>query len=113
MSTSETASTKSADLLVELGCEELPPKSLDALREAFFQGISDGLEKHNIAFDASASQSFSTPRRLAALFHGVAAGQADQVQERRGPAVAAAFDANGAPTAAAQGFARKHHADAS
>ena len=101
-----TAPSEVADLLVELGCEELPPKSLDALRQAFFEAIATGLENHNIAFDSAASRSFSTPRRLAAVFQQVAAGQADQVQERRGPAISAAFDANGEPTAAAQGFAR-------
>jgi glycyl-tRNA synthetase beta chain len=106
MSRSAATPGKNADLLVELGCEELPPKSLDTLREAFYKGISDGLEKHNVPFDASASRSFSTPRRLAAVFGGVAAGQADQVQERRGPALSAAFDADGEPTAAARGFAR-------
>ena len=66
MSDPVTARTANADLLVELGCEELPPKSLDALREAFFEGISAGLEKHNIAFDAGRSCSFSTPRPCAA-----------------------------------------------
>jgi glycyl-tRNA synthetase beta chain len=97
---------EAADLLVEIGCEELPPKSLDALREALYAGIADGLQKQGIAFDAPNSRGFSTPRRLAALFRGVAARQPDQTQERRGPALAAAFDASGAPTRAAQGFAR-------
>jgi len=96
----------SADLLVEIGCEELPPKSLDALRNAFFAEVADGLTKQGFAFDAAASRGFSTPRRLAALFCGVAARQPDQSQERRGPAVSAAFDADGAPTPAALGFAR-------
>jgi glycyl-tRNA synthetase beta chain len=95
-----------ADLLVEVGCEELPPKSLDELREAFFSGVADGLERSGIAFTAEGSRSFSTPRRLAALFRDVASSQADQVQERRGPAVTAAFDGAGKPTAAALGFAR-------
>jgi glycyl-tRNA synthetase beta chain len=96
----------SADLLIELGCEELPPKSLDALREAFFAGIAAGLDKQGVTYDASGSRCFSTPRRLAAFFSQVAGGQADTIQERRGPAVSAAFDADGNPTAAALGFAR-------
>jgi glycyl-tRNA synthetase beta chain len=96
----------SADLLVEIGCEELPPKSLDALRDAFFAEAANGLAKQGIDFDAAKSRGFSTPRRLAALFCGVAARQPDQAQERRGPAVSAAFDADGAPTPAARGFAR-------
>lgn len=95
-----------ADLLVEIGCEELPPKSLDELREAFFTAIAAGFERNGIDFAADGSRSFSTPRRLAVLFRKVAASQPDQLQERRGPAVAAAFDGAGKPTAAALGFAR-------
>jgi len=106
MSKSKHSLAATADLLIELGCEELPPKSLDALREAFFSGLSAALEKQGITFDAADSRSFSTPRRLAVLFAQAAASQPDQVQERRGPALSAAFDAEGEPTAAAQGFAR-------
>ncbi len=95
-----------ADLLVELGCEELPPKALDGLREAFFGAVKTGLENSNIDFVSEGSRSFSTPRRLALLFKDVAAGQADQVQDRRGPSINAAFDAAGNPTGAALGFAR-------
>jgi glycyl-tRNA synthetase beta chain len=97
---------ETADLLVELGCEELPPKALDSIREAFFGAVRDGLQKSGIAFDAEASRSFSSPRRLALLFNNVASAQPDQDQERRGPAVSAAFDAEGKPTGAALGFAR-------
>ena len=96
----------SADLLVELGCEELPPKSLDDLREAFLSGLSAALEKQGIAFDAADSRGFSTPRRLAVQLRRVASRQPDQVQERRGPALSAAFDGEGKPTPAALGFAR-------
>lgn len=99
-------SAPGADLLIELGCEELPPKALDELREAFFAGVTAGLQKANIAFDDSASRAFSTPRRLAMLIADVAPAQPDQVQERRGPSVEAAFDAAGNPTGAALGFAR-------
>jgi len=106
MSADKAAVRESADLLVEIGCEELPPKSLDALREAFYAEVASGLEKQGIAFDAAISRGFSTPRRLAALFCGVASRQPDQLQERRGPALSAAFDANGDPTPAARGFAR-------
>ena len=100
------APESSADLLIELGCEELPPKSVDALREGLFSGVADGLEKANIEFDRGSSCSFSTPRRLALLLTAVAGKQPDQIIERRGPAVAAAFDDAGKPTAAAEGFAR-------
>ena len=53
MTTVAEAASARADLLVEIGCEELPPKSLDALREAFFAEIAGGLEKQGIAFDAA------------------------------------------------------------
>jgi glycyl-tRNA synthetase beta chain len=94
------------DLLVELGCEELPPKALDTIREAFFAGVQTGLEKQNLAFDPAGSRSFSTPRRLTVLFKSVATSQPDQDQERRGPALATAFDSAGNATPAAMGFAR-------
>lgn len=100
------ATENTADLLVELGCEELPPLSIDALREGLFSGIADGLEKASVPFDRSSSRSFSTPRRLAILLAGVSEKQPDLVIDRRGPAVAAAFDDDGKPTKAAEGFAR-------
>ena len=98
--------TDKADLLIELGCEELPPRALDDIREAFFSAVRAGLEKNNLSFDAKGSRSYSSPRRLAVLFRDVASGQPDQDQERRGPAINAAFDSAGKPTGAAQGFAR-------
>ena len=94
------------DLLVELGCEELPPKALDTIREAFFLGVKTGLEKQNLDFNPAGSRSFSTPRRLSVLFKDVATSQPDQDQERRGPALGAAFDSAGKATPAALGFAR-------
>ena len=98
--------TDKADLLVELGCEELPPKALDDIRDAFFNAVCAGLEKNNLSFDTKSSRSYSSPRRLAVLFNNVASRQPDQEQERRGPALKAAFDSEGNPTGAAQGFAR-------
>ncbi|HKJ16586.1 MAG TPA: glycine--tRNA ligase subunit beta [Xanthomonadales bacterium] len=95
-----------ADLLIELGCEELPPRAVDHLRKAFFNGISDGLSKAQIDFDRENSRQFSTPRRLAVQLASVADKQKDQELERRGPAVAAAFNDAGEPTPAATGFAR-------
>ncbi|MFC1689190.1 glycine--tRNA ligase subunit beta [Pseudomonadota bacterium] len=95
-----------ADLLIELGCEELPPKALDKIRVAFFNAVQEGLEKNNILFDSQNSLSFSTPRRLALILANVASSQPDLDQERRGPALQAAFDSDGKPTGAAIGFAR-------
>lgn len=106
MSSEHRKPKHSADLLVELGCEELPPKALDIIREAFFEAIRKGLENSNIGFDPALSRAFSSPRRLAFLFRDVASHQPEQEQERRGPAVSAAFDAEGKPTGAALGFAR-------
>ncbi len=62
--------------------------------------------KNNLSFDTKGSRSYSSPRRLAVLFNNVASRQPDQEQERRGPALKAAFDSAGNPTGAAQGFAR-------
>lgn len=95
-----------ADLLIELGCEELPPKSLPVLGRALFDGFSAQLTKAELKFDASSSRVYYTPRRLALLISAVAERQPDQVLERKGPAVAAAFDADNQPTPAASGFAR-------
>ena len=97
---------QNADLLIELGCEELPPKSLPQLGQSLLSGFSAQLKKAGLNFDADASKVFYTPRRLALLMSQVADGQADQVLERKGPAVSAAFDADGKPTPAAMGFAR-------
>jgi glycyl-tRNA synthetase beta chain len=98
--------TNCADLLIELGCEELPPKSLPGLGKALFEGFSSQLVKAELAFEASASRVYYTPRRLTLMMSGVANRQPDQVLERKGPALAAAFDADGQPTPAAAGFAR-------
>ena len=102
----EKALEKTDHLLVEIGCEELPPKTLDELRDALFGAVSAGLERDSISFDITASRAYSTPRRLALLFSSVALQQPDQDQERRGPALAVAFDPQGQPSAAALGFAR-------
>ncbi len=92
------------DLLIELGTEELPPKALDRLSSAFMAGIEQQLVQHGLGF--SNIQRYASPRRLALLIDDLAIAQHDRVIERRGPAVAAAFDANGNPTKAVEGFAR-------
>ncbi|HZT03315.1 MAG TPA: glycine--tRNA ligase subunit beta [Steroidobacteraceae bacterium] len=91
------------DFLVEIGTEELPPKALRQLEQAFAGGLAAGLAKANL--EHAELRSFATPRRLAALIRRVAAHQPDQKIERRGPPVNAAFDAEGLPTRAAQAFA--------
>jgi glycyl-tRNA synthetase beta chain len=93
-------------LLVELGTEELPPKALDELALAFRDGVADGLAKRGIGFDAASLRALWSPRRLAVLVDGVEVQQPDQAIERRGPAVAASFDAAGKPSKALVGFAQ-------
>jgi glycyl-tRNA synthetase beta chain len=94
---------EACDLLVEIGTEELPPKALQQLSEAFVEGIRAGLEKAGLQF--SSVTPFATPRRLAAIVTDLSPAQPDKTVERRGPALAAAYGADGAPTQAARGFA--------
>jgi glycyl-tRNA synthetase beta chain len=92
------------DLLIEIGTEELPPKALKSLSEAFGAGLMDGLAQAELK--PRTITLYAAPRRLAALIEGVAEKQDDQVVERRGPALQAAFDEEGVPTKAAEGFAK-------
>ncbi|MGD9265573.1 MAG: glycine--tRNA ligase subunit beta, partial [Lysobacterales bacterium] len=98
--------TAAADLLFELGCEELPPKSLDLLARSLFEAFLEQLQKSELSFDDADSRYFYTPRRLAFRVAGLAARQPDQLLERKGPSLQAAFDSAGNPTPAAIGFAR-------
>ncbi|MFU8784626.1 glycine--tRNA ligase subunit beta [Aliidiomarina sp.] len=92
------------DLLIELGTEELPPKALKGLSESFTNSIANQLNDARLAFDSI--RAFASPRRLGVLVKNLETAQQDEVVEKRGPAVAAAFDAEGNPTKAAQGWAR-------
>lgn len=92
------------DFLVELGTEELPPKSLLGLSEAFKSGILRGLSDAQLSFDSA--HVYAAPRRLAVLVKGLAPQQPNRVEEKLGPNVAAAFDSDGNPSKAAVGFAR-------
>ncbi len=91
------------DFLVEIGTEELPPRSLMALAESFRDGVLQGLAAAGLAHGKA--EAYATPRRLAVLVRRLAETQAQQKLERRGPPVSAAFDANGQPTRAALAFA--------
>jgi glycyl-tRNA synthetase beta chain len=93
-------------LLIELGTEELPPKALDDLAKAFGLGICEGLAKRGVIAEVVAAKVYCSPRRLAVWVPAVAMAQPDQQQERRGPAVSAALDANGEPGKALVGFAQ-------
>jgi len=92
------------DLLVEIGTEELPPKALTKLSDAFAAGIETNLKEANIEFGKV--NVYAAPRRLAVLINSVSESQADLDIEKRGPAVKAAFDESGNASKAAQGFAR-------
>ncbi|HET6631785.1 MAG TPA: glycine--tRNA ligase subunit beta [Rhodanobacteraceae bacterium] len=93
-------------LLVELGTEELPPKALDALADAFASGVCDGLARHGVEADVANARTYCSPRRLAVHVPAVALAQPEQNIERRGPAVTAGRDAEGQPTRALLGFAQ-------
>lgn len=97
---------QTATLLVEIGTEELPPKALQRLSEAFGDALHRQLQEHNI--ETGAMHLFASPRRLAVQIKDVASQQADQVVEKRGPSVDVAFDAEGNPTKAAEGWARSN-----
>lgn len=91
------------DFLVEIGTEELPPKSLFTLAQAFAQGVEQGLVTAGIKHGPL--EWFATPRRLAVRAMGVADHQPDQDIKRQGPGIANAYDTSGQPTKAALGFA--------
>jgi len=92
-----------ADFLVELGTEELPPRALHRLELAFAQGVQSRLAHAGLAMGPL--RSFSTPRRLAILINNLQRCQAPQKIEKRGPPTRIAFDADGNPTRAATAFA--------
>jgi glycyl-tRNA synthetase beta chain len=94
----------SKDLLFELGTEELPPKSLLKLSRSLLANIQNGLEKAELSF--AACHAFATPRRLGIIVEQLSASQPDKTVEKRGPAMQAAFTADGVPSKAAEGFAK-------
>ena len=93
-------------LLIELGTEELPPKSLKTLATAFYEGIKNQLDANDLAY--SDIKWFATPRRLAVQVSDLVAKQQDKVVEKRGPAVNVAFDEQGQASKAAMGWARSN-----
>ena len=91
------------NLLLELGTEELPPKALRKLAQALHDDFVKHLNQAGLKF--SSAQWYATPRRLALIIKDLETKQADREIEIKGPAVKAAFDANGNPTKAAIGWA--------
>lgn len=94
----------SADLLIELGTEELPPTALANLLASFPDMLASELD--DLGIERGPAEGFASPRHLAVRIRDVAAKQADQAIERKGPALSAAYDDAGEPTKAAEGFAR-------
>ena len=92
------------DLLVEIGTEELPPKALRSLSEHFQKAIESGLAKQNLP--CASTTPFASPRRLAVIVKTLPEKQDASAVEKYGPALKAAFDSDGKPTKAAEGFAR-------
>ena len=92
------------NFLIELGTEELPPTALRTLAEAFAANFEAELKAADLPHQGV--KWFASPRRLALKVAGLAENQPDKVVEKRGPAISVAFDADGNPTKAAQGWAR-------
>jgi glycyl-tRNA synthetase beta chain len=101
----------SADLLVEIGTEELPPKALPALLRAFGDNLSAAVEAARLGHDAV--HAYASPRRLAVVVDNLAMQQEDRTTTQKGPPVAVAYDKDGNLTAAGAAFARKCGVDAS
>lgn len=92
------------NFLAEIGTEELPPKALKKLATAFAENVENELNQAGLSFDKV--EWFAAPRRLAVKVLGLATSQPSKEVEKRGPAVSAAFDADGKPTKAAEGWAK-------
>lgn len=105
-------SANNKDFLVELGTEELPPTQLKKLSEAFTAGIEAGLKEAGLLADTEIV-SYASPRRLAVVVKDLADKQEDRDEIIWGPPANIAFDADGNPTKAALGFAKKSGADVS
>jgi glycyl-tRNA synthetase beta chain len=92
------------EFLLEIGTEEIPARMVQGALDALGRALVDAVAKADLG--AASARLYGTPRRLAVLVDGVAARQPDQEAEISGPPVGAAYDAKGAPTRAAEGFAR-------
>lgn len=92
------------DLLLEIGCEELPPRFIPEAMNQMQDQIASLLEEHRLSFDTG--RAWGTPRRLVLLVEGLASRQTHLQQKVKGPPVERAYDAAGSPTGALYGFAR-------
>jgi glycyl-tRNA synthetase beta chain len=105
------AKIRTADFLVEVGTEELPPKALKSLIDAFAVNLAALLDENRL--EHGDVRSYGTPRRLAVLVDKLARSQPDRQVELKGPPVSVAFDRDGVPKPAALAFARKCGVDVS
>ncbi|MFB2539720.1 MULTISPECIES: glycine--tRNA ligase subunit beta [unclassified Acinetobacter] len=99
------------NVLFELGCEELPPKSLKTLRDALKNQVEQGLTQAGLAYDDIVA--YAAPRRLALLIKNIDGKQPDSQKRFDGPAVQAAYNADGTPSKALEGFMRGQGINAS
>ena len=97
--------SKTDDFLVEIGTEELPPKALRSLMEAFGANLTAGIDDARLAHGEV--HCYASPRRLAIVVDKLSSSQEDRDVEQKGPPVKVAFDADGNPTPAATAFATK------
>ena len=93
-----------SDLLLEIGTEEIPAKFMPPALAELAKLTKEKLDEHRLAYEKI--DTWGTPRRITLYVRGLAESQADLSEEVRGPAVKAAFDAEGNPTKAAMGFAK-------
>jgi glycyl-tRNA synthetase beta chain len=99
------SNNKAADCLVELGTEELPPKALRSLMDAFSAGISEGLSRGRLSHNGI--HPYASPRRLSVIVDSLDFHQDDREVSQKGPPVSVAFDDKGKPTKAGLAFAKK------
>ncbi len=92
------------DLIFEIGTEELPPKNVQKLAANLASLFVQGLKEQGLQFDSFTH--YASPRRIAVFIKNLAMQQDDQHIERRGPSTKAAYDKEGNPSKALQGFAR-------
>ena len=99
----------SKNLLLEIGTEEVPAHVMPGILKELGEKAEKALKENRVAFESV--RTIGTPRRTALLVQGLAESQEDVESENRGPSVQIAFDADGNPTKAAQGFARGQKVD--
>ena len=93
------------DFLIEIGTEELPPKALRRLMEAFGENLAEAIDEARLSHGDV--HTYASPRRLTVLVEKLAAKQDDREVDQKGPPTKVAFDADGKPTPAAVAFAKK------